>query len=132
MWSNYLMTSIILAWYFLQDKCGAAEAPVAGAAGEGPGEGAGGAARAAEPAARPAPEAAVEHCLGPGPALRGSQHQDGDPELGRGSAAALAAQQVVEAPLLNPAVALFLSFRLHHPFTLAFFHTRPKSPSFTD
>lgn len=67
-----------------------------GAAGEGPGEGAGGSAGAAEPAVRPAPEAAVERRLGPGPAVRGPWHQDGDPELGRRAAASPAAQQVCQ------------------------------------
>lgn len=81
---------------FLQDECRAAEAPVPSAKGEGAGEGAGGAAGAAEPAARSASEAAVERRLGPGPALWGCWHQDRDPELGWGAAAAPSAQQVCD------------------------------------
>lgn len=87
--------------FSFQTECGAAEAPVPGVAGERPGEGAGGSPGAAQPAVRAAPEAAVERRLGPGPALRGPRHQDGDQELGRGAAASPAAQQVCETEELN-------------------------------
>lgn len=84
-----------------QNECGAAEAPVPSMAGEGPGEGAGRSPSAAESSVRPAPEAAVERRLGPGPALRGYRHQDGNPELGRGAAASPTAQQVCETEQLK-------------------------------
>lgn len=87
--------------FFFQTERGAAEAPVSGVAGERPGEGAGGTPGAAQPAVRAAPEAAVERRLGPGPALRGPRHQDGDQELGRRAAASPAAQQVCETEELN-------------------------------